>query len=185
MFNSERRSGAQDHYHPMRNKDVSLYFQKTLVRPRHWFMWRAGVRGPWERKGAFQYFFPHFLPLHLPTCEVSLCYRTSRPDCQGSGEPLGSMEKRAGWRVETVEGFNVKKTQDFSTKKWIVDDECQCDLPKVAHFLDLLFRLIQPLLRALFSVRCCLVWCYLPWGDNTRSRVFKPWKPDIFSSKCP
>lgn len=34
----ERTNGSRDPYHQVRNKDVSLYFLKMLVRSAHWFM---------------------------------------------------------------------------------------------------------------------------------------------------
>lgn len=92
---------------------------KTPVRRPRWFMWRARSRGSRKRKEAFQRSLPPLLPLPLPTCEVSLCYRTTRSDCQGVEGTFGINGKV--WRAETFRWLNVKKLQDFSWKKWTVD----------------------------------------------------------------
>lgn len=91
-----------------RNKAVSLFFLKMLKHPPRQFMRGARLRGTWRRKRAFQHFFPDFLPLRLPTCEVSLCHRTTSPDCWGSSEPRRSVENRAGRRVEWRPSVNKK-----------------------------------------------------------------------------
>lgn len=135
-------------HHPMRNKDVPLCFLKMLVSPpTHWFKWRAQARGPWQRKGAFQSLFPHFLPLHLPTCEVSLCYRTSRPWLSGVGGTSGINGKES--RV---------KSGDLGR---LVEGNCLYlhVFLKLTDVLDDLILIHSASTRAMLSVCCVPGWC--------------------------